>query len=206
MRQDTRKALNQTADFAARALHFLIADGKLAIRDVTTALSRRRKLIKQLKDRFTALETEGIAATAKAKARKAAPRKAATRKAAPRKAAPRKAVSGKPAGRPRKTAARKAVRAKATKAAVATPKRKVARSSRKRASAPKATVKARTKKPAQIVVTAGAAEPTPRPVAVTENVAQPGAPSPKTTTRKLPKVANPVHEGTRSGPRDLSQT
>ncbi len=114
MRQETRKALNQTADFAARALHFLIADGRLAIRDVTTALSRRKKLMKQLKDRFTALETEGIAATAKAKARKAAPRKAASRKAAPRKAASRKAAA---ASRPRKAVARKAVKAKTTKAA-----------------------------------------------------------------------------------------
>ena len=83
MRQDARKALNQTADLAARALHFLIADGKLALRDVTTALSRRKKLIKQLKDRFTALETEVTAAAAKA--RKATSRKTASGR--PRKAA-----------------------------------------------------------------------------------------------------------------------
>ena len=171
MRQETRSALNRTADLAARALHFLIADGKLAIRDVTTALSRRKKLVTALKNRFIALETEsGVAGKTKPKARKTAPRKAA---------------------------ARKTVRAKAAVATgVATTKRTGARSAaRKRVSAPKAAVRTVTakKKPAQIVVTAG------------ETPVEISAPAPKPERRKLPKVTDPLHPGTGTGPRDSSQ-
>jgi hypothetical protein len=67
VKRKTRKALNITADHAARALHALIADGKLAARDVLTALKRREKLIKELRDRFTALESEAVPAVAQAR-------------------------------------------------------------------------------------------------------------------------------------------
>ncbi len=82
MKRKTRKAVRLTAEHAARALHALVADGKLAARDVTTALKRRRKLIRKLKDRFAALENGTVSATARAGkevARKAAskPRRSA---------------------------------------------------------------------------------------------------------------------------------
>lgn len=67
MKRKTRKALTITADHAARALHALIAEGKLAARDVLTALKRREKLIKELRDRFTALESEAVPAIARAR-------------------------------------------------------------------------------------------------------------------------------------------
>jgi hypothetical protein len=78
LKRKTREALNLTAGHAARALHALIADGKLAARDVTTALKRRKKLIKELKDRLAALESGAVPTTAQA--RKAVPRKAARNK------------------------------------------------------------------------------------------------------------------------------
>src|SRR5689334_14326629 len=111
MRKQTQKALDLTADYVARALHFLIADGKLAIRDVTTALSRRKKLMKQIRDRFSALETSGAATSAKA--RKATPRKAArsrTKAAAKAKAGARATAEAARAKTRAKTIARSAAK------------------------------------------------------------------------------------------------
>ena len=198
MRQETRKALNRTADLAARALHFLIADGKLGIRDVTTALSRRKKLIKELKDRFTALETGAVASTAKA------------RKATPHKAA--KSESPKAAAR-----ARAGARSAGKVAGEARKKTTVARSARRKASTRKAAVsskptprpgrvKAGTRKRTQIAVTAEAAKQKPRPGAEAESGIPTPALAPKPEGRKLPKVANPEHGGTGPGARDWSQT
>jgi hypothetical protein len=210
VKQETRKALNHTADLAARALHFLIADGKLAIRDVTTALSRRKRLIKELANRFTALETEKVAGSAKA--RKGAPRKAA--KSAPRKASARKTRSAKDGAY------------SAAKAGKATRKKTVARTARRKARTPKAAasiksskptqrpitgprpgiVRAKTKRPAQIAVTAEAAEQKHRPSDDMESSIQTPTPAPKPAGRKLPKVAHPEHEGTGPGARDWSRT
>lgn len=78
MKRRTRKALKLTAEHAARALHALVADGKLAAQDVITALKRREKLIKELKDRFAAFEVKGVAAMTQV-------RRAVTRKAGRKK-------------------------------------------------------------------------------------------------------------------------
>lgn len=56
MRRKTRKTLKFTAEHAVRALHFLISDGKIAARDVATALKRRERQIKELRNRLAALE------------------------------------------------------------------------------------------------------------------------------------------------------
>lgn len=205
MKQETRKALNLTAEYAARALHFLIADGKLAIRDVTTALSRRKKLVKELKDRFTALETGGVVRTAKA-------RGGASSKAAARKAGRN--------GREISTARAKAgARSTAKAAGEATRKKTIARSARRRASTQKAatkaavssrqtrrpgTIRAKTKKPAQTAA-AAATEQRQRPDADTESGAPTSAPAASTEGRRLPKVANPEHEGRGPAPRDWNQ-
>ena len=56
MKQKTRKTLNITAERAAHVLHILIADGKLAAKDVAGALKRRETLIHELRQRLLALE------------------------------------------------------------------------------------------------------------------------------------------------------
>jgi hypothetical protein len=58
-----------TAEHAANALHILIADGKLAARDVAHALKRREGMIKELRDKLASLEhgvASGIADARKA--------------------------------------------------------------------------------------------------------------------------------------------
>jgi hypothetical protein len=87
LKRKTRKALTFTPEHAARALHVLISDGKLAARDVATALKRREKQIKELKDRLAALEGSVVAKVSGAtrKTKRKAPRKlrlSATRRAA----------------------------------------------------------------------------------------------------------------------------
>jgi len=55
LKRKTRKNLNITADRAAHVLHILIADGKLAAKDVTNALKRREELIHELRQRLAGL-------------------------------------------------------------------------------------------------------------------------------------------------------
>ena len=217
MRRDTRKALNLTAEYAARALHFLIADGKLALRDVSTALSRRKKLIKELKDRFTALETSRIGRTAKA--RKAAPRKPArsrrrtavrragqTRRALP-KAARAKAGARSTAKAPakvtgKKTAARSAGSKATTRTATkATTTKKPTR--RPGTGMRPGTVGARTRKPDSTAATAATTE-TQRPVVDTQSIPAP-APTPSTEGRRSPRVVHPEREGGGPAPRGWNQ-
>ena len=51
-----------SAKDAAQALHVLIGDGKLAVRDVASALKRREAMIRELRGRLATLEA-GVAAT-----------------------------------------------------------------------------------------------------------------------------------------------
>ena len=58
MKRKTRKNKNNltiAADRAAHVLHILIADGKLAAKDVTNALKRREELIHELRARLAGL-------------------------------------------------------------------------------------------------------------------------------------------------------
>ena len=209
MKKQTQKALNLTADYAARALHFLIADGKLAIRDVTTALSRRKKLMKQIMDRFTALETSGAATTTATKAGKATPRKATSRtKAAVRAKAGARATARAAGAKRTKTIARSATtKRKAGPRKAAAAKEAVSHKSTRRipiqASTRPGAVRTRTTKPAQAPATA-AAERKARPDSATESAASTPAPAPapKSEGRKLPKVANPEHGGGAHAPLD----
>ena len=73
MRQKTKKALRLSAHHAALALQMLVDDGKIAARDVTTALKRREKTIRELRARLSALG-EDVAATVSKTAAREAPR------------------------------------------------------------------------------------------------------------------------------------
>jgi hypothetical protein len=74
LKRKTRKAPAFSATHAAHALHVLIADGKIAAKDVTNALRRRESMIADLRQRLSALEN-GLA-TGMADARKAVTRRA----------------------------------------------------------------------------------------------------------------------------------
>jgi hypothetical protein len=56
LKRKTGTLVNFTSDRAAHALNVLIADGKIAARDVTNALKRREQLIRELRQRLVALE------------------------------------------------------------------------------------------------------------------------------------------------------
>lgn len=86
MRRKTKKALKLSAHHASIALGLLIADGKIAAKDVAAALKRREKLIKELRAKLSALE----AAAAPLARRVAADGRKAARRAAPKA---RKAIS-----------------------------------------------------------------------------------------------------------------
>ncbi len=60
MKRKTRKTLRFTAEHATNALQILIADGKIAAKDVSKALKRREAMIRELRARLAALET-GVA-------------------------------------------------------------------------------------------------------------------------------------------------
>jgi hypothetical protein len=66
LKRKTRKPLNITADRAAHVLRVLIADGKLAAKDVTNALRRREQLIRDLRQRLVALEQGAVSAIERA--------------------------------------------------------------------------------------------------------------------------------------------
>jgi hypothetical protein len=60
LKRKTGKLVNFTSDRAAHALNVLIADGKIAARDVTNALKRREQLIRDLRQRLVALEQGAV--------------------------------------------------------------------------------------------------------------------------------------------------
>ena len=80
MRRKTKKALKLSAHHASIALGLLIADGKIAAKDVASALKKREKLIKDLRAKLSALEATAtpiarrIAANGRRAARRAAPK------------------------------------------------------------------------------------------------------------------------------------
>jgi len=69
LKRKTQPALSITKEHALHALHLLIAEGKIAAKDVTTALKRREALIIDLRRRLAALEA-GAMVMAKAAAKK----------------------------------------------------------------------------------------------------------------------------------------
>ncbi len=74
MKRKTRKTLSLSTAHAAHALHTLLADGKLTLKDVTNALKRREAMIRDLRERLAALEAgevSKIAGAARRVARKA---------------------------------------------------------------------------------------------------------------------------------------
>lgn len=71
MRRKTKKALDLSAHHASLALQMLVEDGKIAARDVTNALKRREKTIRDLRARLSALGDDVAAAVAKTSAREA---------------------------------------------------------------------------------------------------------------------------------------
>jgi hypothetical protein len=49
-----------SAEQARQALHVLVAEGRIAAREVTKALARREKLVRELKSRLTALGEDAV--------------------------------------------------------------------------------------------------------------------------------------------------
>ncbi len=69
MKRKTKKALKLSASHASLALQMLIDDGKIAAKDVTAALKRREKTIRDLRARLSALGEDVAASVAKTAAR-----------------------------------------------------------------------------------------------------------------------------------------
>lgn len=60
MARSKRSRISLTADEAQKALTFLIHEGKLTAKTVQKALQRREKLVREVRDRLTALGTEAV--------------------------------------------------------------------------------------------------------------------------------------------------
>jgi hypothetical protein len=71
VRQKTKKALRLSAHHASLALQMLVDDGKIAAKDVSAALKRREKTIRELRARLSALGEDVAASVAKTAAREA---------------------------------------------------------------------------------------------------------------------------------------
>jgi hypothetical protein len=71
-----RRALQISADDALRAVHVLLHDGKILARDVTRAIERREKLVRQLRAKLVELGDEGARVAGRLR-RQAAPKVAA---------------------------------------------------------------------------------------------------------------------------------
>jgi hypothetical protein len=71
VRPKTKKALRLSAHHASLALQMLVDDGKIAAKDVTAALKRREKTIRELRARLSALGEDVAASVAKTAAREA---------------------------------------------------------------------------------------------------------------------------------------
>jgi hypothetical protein len=69
MRTKTKKALRLSAHHASLALQMLVDDGKIAAKDVTAALKRREKTIRELRARLSALGEDVAASVARTAAR-----------------------------------------------------------------------------------------------------------------------------------------
>lgn len=86
MKRTIGKTLNLSSEHAAHALHVLVADGKIAATDVTRALKRREKMIRELRERLATLE-RGVSGGIGRKVRPARVRKHRKPISAARKAA-----------------------------------------------------------------------------------------------------------------------
>jgi hypothetical protein len=71
VKQKTKKALRLSAHHASLALQMLVDDGKIAAKDVSAALKRREKTIRELRARLSALGEDVAASVAKTAAREA---------------------------------------------------------------------------------------------------------------------------------------
>ena len=71
MRRKTKKALKLSAHHASLALQMLVEDGKIAAKDVSAALKRREKTIRDLRARLSALGEDVADTVAKTAAREA---------------------------------------------------------------------------------------------------------------------------------------
>ncbi len=80
----TRKAPNFSPDRAAHALSVLLHEGKLKLRDVTKALDRREKMIRELRERLASLGEEVSGAASKVTRRGRRKVSALTRKVVPK--------------------------------------------------------------------------------------------------------------------------
>ena len=69
MRRKTKKTLRLSAEHASLALQMLLEDGKIVARDVTSALKRREKTIRDLRARLSALGEDVAASVARTAAR-----------------------------------------------------------------------------------------------------------------------------------------
>ncbi len=67
-----RKGLNISADDARQALAILVSEGKIAAHEITRAIERRQKLIREIRERLEQLGAEGASFAMKA-ARRARP-------------------------------------------------------------------------------------------------------------------------------------
>ena len=67
-----KKTLSITADQALQALQVFVHDGKIVAQDVSRAIQRREKLVRQLRSRLEALGAEGARVAARLQ-RQAAP-------------------------------------------------------------------------------------------------------------------------------------
>jgi hypothetical protein len=70
LKRKNRTGIRIAAKDAAHALHLLIAEGKIAAKDVTSALKRREAMIADLRKRLAALEA-GVVSAGRAIERKA---------------------------------------------------------------------------------------------------------------------------------------
>ena len=71
MRSKTKKALKLSAHQASMALQMLVEDGKIAAKDVTAALKRREKIIRELRARLSTLGEDFAGSVVKTAAREA---------------------------------------------------------------------------------------------------------------------------------------
>jgi len=69
VRRKTKNALKLSARHASLALQMLLEDGKIAAKDVTAALKRREKTIRELRARLSALGEDVAASVAKTASR-----------------------------------------------------------------------------------------------------------------------------------------
>lgn len=56
MKRPTRTQLRLTTQHAANALHLLVVEGRITLKDVTAALGRREQMIRELREKLASIE------------------------------------------------------------------------------------------------------------------------------------------------------